>query len=246
MAVDVAKLDNTPKSMRDMQSGLDRLERREWWRWSSALLIMLLLTLGVFSLSLPGFRREALTTIQLDLAVRGLFALVVVFDIFAIYQQILISRLRRQLAGQIGMMAALEAIKPAPSGDNGGRRERRRSVRQPFDQRVKIKTAGKEKEKENVFLGRIIDLSTGGMAAVLSGSLEPGEKVSLEFSLGVTSPTLTLSAVICYSHGFRHGFEFRDVSSLEAEQIRRACQTVEATIVSERPNPLPQAVLSRD
>jgi hypothetical protein len=236
--------ENSAASMREMQAGLERLERREWWRWATALLIMLLLTMGVFSLSLPGVRREAFTAIQLDLSVRGLFGLVLVFDFFAIYQQILISRLRRQLAGQIGMMATLEALKPAPAGEQAGRRERRRTVRHPFDQRVKIRTEGRG--KEDVMLGRVIDLSPFGMAAVLSGSLERGTRVSLEFSPGVGSPTLTLSAVICYAHGFRHGFEFQTVKPGEAEHLRRACRAVEATIATERPAPLPQAVLSRD
>jgi hypothetical protein len=93
-------------------------------------------------------------------------------------------------------------------------------------------------------LGRIIDLSPQGMAAVLSGSLGRGEKVSLEFSPGVGSPMLTLSAVICYAHGFRHGFEFRDVTTTESEHLRRACRAVEVTLASDRPTP--QAVISRE
>jgi hypothetical protein len=242
----MARPENNATTIREMQAGLERLERREWWRWTTALLIMLLLTIGVFSLSLPGLRSEAFTTIQLDMAVRGLFALVIVFDVFAIYQQILISRLRRQLAGQIGMMAALEALKPAPGSDQAGRKERRRTVRHPFDQRVKIKAGAKGREE--VLYGRIIDLSPFGMAAVLSGSLECGEKVSFEFSPGIGSPTLTLSGVICYVHGFRHGFEFRDVNAIEAEHLRRACRAVEATVAAQCPGavPQPQAFVSRE
>src|SRR5262249_34115966 len=99
-------------SVREMQEGLERLERREWWRWGVALLIMLLLTFGVFALSLSGVRKEVLNDFQFEPLVPGLFALVLVFDFFAIYQQVLISRLRRQLSSQIGMMGALEAIKP--------------------------------------------------------------------------------------------------------------------------------------
>src|SRR5262249_23185303 len=119
--------DNSPANMHEIQAGLERLERREWWRWATALLIMLVLTLGVFALSLPEFRRGSRGQMAVGLAVRGLLALVVIFDVFAVYQQFVISRLRRQLAGQIGMLAALEVLKPAGTEDQPGRKERRRA-----------------------------------------------------------------------------------------------------------------------
>src|SRR5215469_6065963 len=130
---------NPEASMREVQEGLERLERREWWRWAVAIVIVLLLTFAVFSLSLPGLRKDTLTQEQLDLAVRGLFALVLIFDIFAVYQQILITRLRRQLAGQIGMLATLEAMRPAATDNPARWKERRRSPRYAFDQRIKVK-----------------------------------------------------------------------------------------------------------
>jgi hypothetical protein len=231
-------------SMREMQASLERLERREWWRWATALMIMLLLTFGVFSLSLQDVRKESFTTIQLDLAVKGLFALVLVFDIFVIYQQVVISRLRRQLANQIGMMSALEVLKPASVLDQAGRKERRRTPRHPFDQRIKVKTTAPG--KDGIFFGRIIDISPYGLAAVLSGSLERGEKVSLEFSAGVGTPALNLSAIVRYANGFRHGVEFLGVSSVELEYLKRACRAVDATTTSQGRNALLQATLSSD
>jgi hypothetical protein len=231
-------------SMRDMQANLERLERREWWRWATALVIMLLLTFGVFSLSLPEVRRESFTTIQLDLAVKGLFALVLVFDFFVIYQQIVISRLRRQLANQIGMMSALEALKPASPLDQAGRKERRRTPRHPFDQRVKVRVTSPG--KEGIYFGRIIDISPYGLAAVLSGSLERGDKVSLEFSAGAGTPALSLAAVIRYANGFRHGLEFLGVSATELEHLRRACRAVDATTTSQGRNALLHATLIND
>jgi len=216
------------ESLRAMQAAMERLERREWWRWATALIIMLLLTLGVLSLSLPGDKKTVLNQYQFELAVPGLFALVVVFDSFAIYQQVLISRLRRQLSGQMGMLATWEALKPPDNGDQSGRRERRRLPRSPFDQRIKV--IASNNGKASVFLGRVIDISELGLAAVLSGSLERGDKVSLEFSPG-GSATLTLSAVIRYAQGFRHGFEFSNVSPAELEQLRRACHAQTITNV---------------
>lgn len=207
-------------SVQEMQASLVRLERREWWRWAVALLIMLLLTIGALSLSLPDIRKNA-SQEQLDLAVRGLFALVLVFDVFAIYQQVLISRLRRQLSAQIGMVAALEALRPAAPQDPSQWKERRRAKRHRFDQRLKVKAT--LKGKEAIFFGRIIDISELGLAAVLSGSLERGEKVLLEFSPGEGRPILALLAVIRYANGFRHGFEFASLNAAALDELRRIC-----------------------
>lgn len=240
----IAKENVSAENMREMQADLERLERREWWRWTTALLIMLLLTFGVFSLSLPEVRKEALSGIQLDVAVRGLFALVVVFDIFVIYQQVLISRLRRQLAGQIGMLSALEALRPAGAGGQAGRKERRRSPRYPFDQRLKVKTT--VKGKESVFYGRVIDISDFGLGAVLSGSLERGDKAVLEFAAGAGNPILTLPAVVRYAQGFRYGFEFSGLSPVESEHIRRACRSAGVTTTAQGRAGILQATLSSE
>ncbi len=205
-------------SMREIHASLERLERREWWRWATALLIMLLLTLGVFSFYLPGMRKDALSQYQLDLAIPGLFGLVLVFDVFAVYQQVQISRLRRQLSGQIGMLAALEVLKPVAPEEQEGWKERRRAARHPFDQRLKINAM--VDGQETTFYGRIIDLSELGLGAVVSGSLERGDKVSLEFNVGAGFPPLLLTAVVRYTRGFRHGFEFSGLGTVELEAVR--------------------------
>jgi hypothetical protein len=221
---------DSPENLRSMQAAMERLERREWWRWATALIIMLLLTVGVLSLSVAGGPEKGhITQYQFELAVPGLFALVLIFDIFAIYQQILINRLRRQLSGQIGMLATVEALKSTAPEDRDGRKERRRVQRTPLDQRLKV--IATIKGKETIFLGRVIDVSELGLAAVLSGSLERGDKVLVEFSPS-GNRALTLSAVIRYAQGFRHGFEFFNLRSADLEQLRRAC--VAATYMNVR------------
>jgi PilZ domain len=223
---------NPEASMREIQAGLERLERREWWRWAVALIIVLLLTFAVFSLSLPGMGKDNLTQGQLDLAVRGLFGLVLIFDFFAIYQQILITRLRRQLAGQIGMLATLEAMRPAAT-DNAARwKERRRSPRYAFDQRLKVKAT--VKGKEIVFFGRIIDIGEFGLAAVLSGSLERDEKAVLEFSPPEGHKMLVLPATTRYANGFRHGFEFSSLSAAQWEEVRQVCEMAQGALVAHK------------
>jgi len=76
-----------------------RVERREWLLWSSAILVTLLLTLGILSFSFPMLREYAgdFDSLHLSLAIRGLVGLVLLFDIYTIYQQVQIYRIRHQL-----------------------------------------------------------------------------------------------------------------------------------------------------
>ncbi len=79
---------------------LRQVEGREWWLWGSAVGVTLALTFGILSLTLPGFQESTDSTYSLNLKewVRGLAALVLLFDIYTIYQQRQIQRIRRQLA----------------------------------------------------------------------------------------------------------------------------------------------------
>ena len=98
-------------SLDDIRFRLRRLESQDWWLWGAAVLVMLLLTFAIFSLSFSSILREQNPSywLQLDIAVRGLFGLVLLFSLFVIYQQVLIKRLRRQLATQLAEMGSLEA-----------------------------------------------------------------------------------------------------------------------------------------
>jgi PAS domain S-box-containing protein len=76
-----------------------RMERREWWLWSAAVTVTLLLTAGLASFLLPALQGDE-TLFQTDLvheAVRGLLGLVLLFDIYTLYQQLQIHRMRRRL-----------------------------------------------------------------------------------------------------------------------------------------------------
>jgi diguanylate cyclase (GGDEF)-like protein len=76
-----------------------RLERRHWWVRGYSILVIVLLTFAVISLTLPALLSGAETFFRIKLreAVFGLIALIVLFNIYTIYQEILIQRLRRQL-----------------------------------------------------------------------------------------------------------------------------------------------------
>jgi len=76
-----------------------RIERREWWLWAAAVVITLLLTVGLASFLLPNahVHQDFYSLNVLPQAIRGLVALVFLFDLYTIYQHLLIYRIRRQL-----------------------------------------------------------------------------------------------------------------------------------------------------
>jgi two-component system cell cycle sensor histidine kinase/response regulator CckA len=76
------------------------MDRREWWLWSAAVAVTLLLTAGLSSFLLPGLGRsddDPSTFLMLPRIVRGLLGLVLIFDIYTLYQQLQIHRIRRKL-----------------------------------------------------------------------------------------------------------------------------------------------------
>ena len=80
---------------------LRKLDAREWWLWAFAVTVTLVLSAGVVSLTFPElrFQSESYWTDLRDW-VRGLAGLVLLFDIYTMYQQLLLQRIRRTLAEQ--------------------------------------------------------------------------------------------------------------------------------------------------
>jgi two-component system cell cycle sensor histidine kinase/response regulator CckA len=79
--------------------GLKRIERREWWLWGTTVCVTLLLTSAIVSFLPPLLRSgeswEAL--FNLRQAVWGLIGLVLLFNLYTIFQQLQIHRIRREL-----------------------------------------------------------------------------------------------------------------------------------------------------
>src|SRR3984893_17263551 len=74
-------------------TSIGRIERREWFLWTAAVIVTLLLTLALVSFLL----REDNSLSEFPQAVRGLIGLVLIFDIYTLYQQLQIHRMRRRL-----------------------------------------------------------------------------------------------------------------------------------------------------
>lgn len=78
-----------------------KIENKDWWIWGNSIFVMLLLMAALVSFVLPTLKQGATTFllhIKFTDAIAGLVALIILFNAYTIYQQVLIKRLRRQLA----------------------------------------------------------------------------------------------------------------------------------------------------
>jgi two-component system, cell cycle sensor histidine kinase and response regulator CckA len=84
-----------------LRANFRRIERQEWWLWATACTITLLLTVALTTFLIPSGDflqdRERVSPNAMSQAMRGLVGLVFLFDLYTIYQHLLIYRIRRQL-----------------------------------------------------------------------------------------------------------------------------------------------------
>jgi diguanylate cyclase (GGDEF)-like protein len=102
---------------REFAEELSKIEKRDWWVWGYSIFVILLLTFAVISFILPTLGEGANTRFRIKAseAIFGLVALVVIFNVYVVYQQTLIKRLRRQLAekqGHSDLLRTLAMIDP--------------------------------------------------------------------------------------------------------------------------------------
>jgi PAS domain S-box-containing protein len=77
-----------------------QVEGSEWWLWGMAIAVTLVLTLCIISITFPGLHlpKDEIYSLTLREWVRGLAALVMLFDVYTIYQHMRFQRVRRELA----------------------------------------------------------------------------------------------------------------------------------------------------
>lgn len=81
---------------------LDKMEGREWWLWGFAVVVTLVLTFAIVTLTFPheGLVNDKAYSLNFREWVRGLTALVLMFDVYTVYQHLQLHRMRRQIANR--------------------------------------------------------------------------------------------------------------------------------------------------
>src|SRR5438270_3264933 len=92
-----------PKEIQQLHPArIRKIEGRGWWLWLYVVLVTLALTIGLGSFAIVGITepKDSPYWVELREWVRGLAALVLLFDIYSIYQHLQLQRIRKQLAKQ--------------------------------------------------------------------------------------------------------------------------------------------------
>lgn len=71
--------------------------------------------------------------------------------------------------------------------------------------------------------GRSTEMGQDGIGATLTGSLEPGEIVTLDIPLPLTPYPIKVRAIVRYRQGLRYGFEFLTLNDSQRDTVRRVC-----------------------
>ncbi len=89
---------NNPLEKQRRTKPMQQVETREWWLWGFAITVTLVLTVGIASLTFLGnqFSRNS-ELFDLKEWVRGLACLVLLFDVYTVFQQLQLQRIRREL-----------------------------------------------------------------------------------------------------------------------------------------------------
>jgi hypothetical protein len=97
----------------------------------------------------------------------------------------------------------------------------RRFPRYRFDARIQVSVF--REGLTATYWGRTNELGDDGIGATLSGELQAGEVVSLEFPIPVPPHIMKVRALVRYSEGLRCGFEFLVVTDEQKLTLRQVC-----------------------
>lgn len=102
----------------------------------------------------------------------------------------------------------------------------RRYRRHPMDVRMNVQVF--RQGEVSYFWGRSTELGLDGIGGTLTGELQPGEVVSMEFPLPVSPYPLKLRAIVRYRIGLHYGFEFLTPTPEQRSSLERVCQMLAA------------------
>ena len=97
----------------------------------------------------------------------------------------------------------------------------RRFSRHRFDARIQVSVF--REGMTTTCWGRTNELGLDGIGATLSGELQAGEVVSVQFPIPLPPHLIKVRAVVRYSDGLRCGFEFLVVTNEQKAILRQVC-----------------------
>ena len=103
----------------------------------------------------------------------------------------------------------------------------RRFSRHRFD--VRIQASVFRDGRTTTCWGRTNELGEDGIGATLSGELQSGEVVSLQFPIPLQPYIIKLRAVVRYSDGLRCGFEFLVLTDQQKLTLHQVCVVLSNT-----------------
>ena len=119
--------------------------------------------------------------------------------------------------------AASAGCTPATATSSSGKPAfTRRFPRFTIDVRLQVKMF--QEGEFRACWGRSTEMGQDGIGATLTGSLEPGEIVTLEIPLPLTPYPIKVRAIVRYRQGLRYGFEFLTLNDGQRDTIQRVCQ----------------------
>jgi len=99
-----------PMDAEQISSTMRQVARRQWSLWSCAVMVTVLLAVGIASFAFPGLlsQAEASASFLLTSAIRGIVGLVLIFNVYTVYQQLQIHRIHQQLSKQVEALGKME------------------------------------------------------------------------------------------------------------------------------------------
>ena|SRR2546426_55072 len=101
---------------------------------------------------------------------------------------------------------------------------RRRYPRYEIDTELLVNVHGVDERA--AMRGRSLNISEAGMVGVFASDAEIGTSVLVEFSVPVTSRPVRVGGILRSRSGYRYGFEFADLNSVQREIISKTCRTL--------------------
>ena len=80
--------------------------------------------------------------------------------------------------------------------------------------------------RTRIFSGRVLDLSHGGVSALIAADLRLGDVVELHFSLPYAVTHVLVESVVRSRERYRYGLEFVHVTASDQKTIDMACNAL--------------------